>query len=346
VRRLPARPWKAQRLERKSIVKAIIGGETLKKTYKVGVVGLGVVGQRLISAFQNNENTKIAAVCDYNESLAKETAIECGNISYYSDYKELIQLKEIDFVYVAVPPAVHYEVVMFAFQHNKHVLCEKPLANSEEEAVAMVHAAEESGLVHAMHFPLVYEKAYSTIEDHIRKGSFGKIKRITLKMHFDQWPRPWQQTNWIGSRKQGGFIREISPHYLQMILHFFGPVKEVKTYVDYPSDPLLSEQAVIAMLDLENGVRVLIDGLVGQAEKEEIAFTIHGENQSLSLINWRKVILANKGEAWQDMKDSELVSSNGSLVEHFVNRLNNEEAILVGFKEGLQVQRVLEQLIR
>lgn len=318
----------------------------MKKVYKVGVVGLGVVGQRLISAFQNNENTQITAVCDYNETLAKETAVECGDISYFSDYKDLIQRKEIDFVYVAVPPAVHYEVVMFAFQHNKHVLCEKPLANSEEEAEAMLRAAEESGLIHAMHFPLVYEKAFAIIEDLLSKDSFGEIKRINLKMHFDQWPRPWQQTNWINSRKQGGFIREISPHYLQMILHFFGPVKEVKSYVDYPSNQEQSEQAVIAMLNLENGVRVLIDGLAGQAEKEEIAFTIHGEKQSLTLLNWREVKLANKGEAWKDIKDSELVGSKGSLVEQLVNRLNNEQAFLVGFKEGLQVQRVLEQLIQ
>ena len=318
----------------------------MKKLYKVGVVGLGVVGQRLISAFQKNVDIQIAAVCDYNESLAKETAIECGDISYFSDYKELLQLKEIDFVYVAVPPAVHYDVVMSAFQFQKHVLCEKPLANSEEEAEAMLRAAEESGLVHAMHFPLVYEKAFATIEEHIRKDSFGKIKRITLKMHFDQWPRPWQQTNWISSRKQGGFIREISPHYLQMILHFFGPVKEVKSFVDYPSNPELCEQAIIAMLTLENGVRVLIDGLAGQAEKEEIAFTIHGENQSLSLLNWRKVKLANKGEEWTEIMDSELVNPKGSLVEHFVKRLKNEQAFLVGFKEGLEVQRVLEQLIR
>ncbi|WP_082380714.1 Gfo/Idh/MocA family protein [Bacillus sp. CHD6a] len=318
----------------------------MKKTYKVGVVGLGVVGQRLISAFQDNDNTQIAAVCDYNETLAKETASECGDIAYYTDYKQLIELKDIDFVYVAVPPAVHYEVVMFAFQHNKHVLCEKPLANNEEEAEAMLSAAEKSGLVHAMHFPLVYEKAFATIENLLRNDSFGEIKRITLKMHFNQWPRPWQQTNWISSRKQGGFIREISPHYLQMILHFFGSVIEVESSVDYPSDPDLCEQGIIAVLKLENGARVLIDGLSGQAEKEEIAFTIHGENQSLSLLNWRKVRMANKGEKWEDMEDTELVGSKGSLVQHFVNRLNNEQAFLVEFNEGLQVQRVLEQLIR
>ncbi|MGD6871325.1 Gfo/Idh/MocA family protein [Sutcliffiella horikoshii] len=318
----------------------------MKKIYKVGVVGLGVVGQRLISAFHKNENIQIAAVCDYNKNLAKETALEYGDIAYFSDYNELMQQNEIDFVYVAVPPAVHYDIVMSAFQHKKHVLCEKPLANSEEEAEAMVRLAEESGLIHAMHFPLVYEKAFATIEDLISKNSFGKIKRITLKMHFDQWPRPWQQTNWINSRKQGGFIREISPHYLQMILHFFGPVKEVKSYVDYPFDSQLSEQAVIAMLTLENEARVLIDGLVGQAENEEISFTIHGENQSLSLINWRKVKLANKGKEWVEIMDSELVNSKGSLVEHFVKRLNNEQAVLVDFEEGLQVQRVLEQMIQ
>lgn len=312
----------------------------------VGIVGLGVIGQRLISAFQKNANVQIAAVCDYNETLAKETAQECGNISYFSDYKSLLKMEEIDFVYVAVPPAIHFEVVMAAFQHNKHVLCEKPLANSEQEAEAMLRAADEAGLVHAMHFPLVYEKAFATIEEHLQNDMFGKIKRITLKMHFDQWTRPWQQTNWINSRNQGGFIREISPHYLQMVVHFFGSVKEVTSYVDYPSNPELSEHAVIAVLKLEDGMSVLIDGIAGQAEKEEIAFTIHGEKQSLSLLNWRKVKLANRGEEWREIEDSALISPKGNLVEQFIKRLNNEQAFLIGFDEGLQVQRILEKLIQ
>lgn len=317
----------------------------MKTIYNVGIVGLGVVGQRLISEFKKHSNIHIVALCDFNQELIQETAQQCEGAHCFSDFHDLLQLEQIDFVYIAVPPAVHYQVVMAAFQNNKHVLCEKPLANSEQEALEMLSTAEKSGLIHAMHFPLVYEQAYATIEKQLSENAFGEIKRITLKMHFDRWPRLWQQTNWINSRLQGGFIREISPHYLQMILHFFGEVKEVSNSIDFPEDPELSEQGVIATLKLENGVQVLIDGLVGQAEKEEIAFTIHGSKQSLSLINWRQVNIATKGEGWTALDPSLMVPSNISLVEEFVKKLKKQEAKVVGFDQGLRIQKVLEKLI-
>lgn len=204
----------------------------MKKIYNVGIVGLGVVGQRLISEFKKSASIQIVALCDFNAEIVERTAQEYGDCHCFTDYRELLRLEEVDFIYVAVPPAVHYEVVMAAFQQNKHVLCEKPLANSEQEAEEMLTEAERSGLIHAMHFPLVYEKAFATIERKLKEGDFGEVRRITLKMHFDKWPRSWQQTKWINSRHQGGFIREISPHYLQMILHFFGQVTEVFSNVD------------------------------------------------------------------------------------------------------------------
>jgi predicted dehydrogenase len=313
---------------------------------KVGIIGLGVIGQRLISEFKKYSKVEIEAVCDFNEELAKRTAEECGNIRFFKNYLEVLKIEEIDFVYVAVPPAVHYEVVMAAFTHNKHVLCEKPLANSEQEAEDMLHAANATGLVHAIHFPLAYGKAFATLNEMINEDQLGNIKRITLKMHFDQWPRPWQRTAWIGSRKQGGFIREITPHYLQMILHFFGQAAEVSSDVDYPDNKDLSETGVIAVIKLANGVKVLVDGLAGQAEKEDIAFAVHGSMASFKLENWRTVKVADQGKQWVAVNDEDLESAPFNLVDEFIKKLNNEKAFLVGFDKGLDVQRVLEKLIR
>ncbi len=100
------------------------------------------------------------------------------------------------------------------------------------------------------------------------------------------------------------------------------------------------------MLKLENGIQVLIDGLAGQAEKEKIAFTIHGSKQSLSLINWRQVKTAGKGEGWTVLDDSTLETSNISIVEEFVKRLNKEEGKVITFDQGFEVQKVLEKLIK
>ncbi|CAG9621651.1 Gfo/Idh/MocA family protein [Sutcliffiella rhizosphaerae] len=318
----------------------------MKQVFNVGIVGLGVVGQRLISQFKKNENIKIRAVCDTNQDLLKITALECEDADQFTNYNELLELEDIDFVYVAVPPAYHHQVVLAAAKHNKHILCEKPLANSLEEAEDMLKIVEEKKLVHAIHFPLVYEKGFATIKNMIENGYFGEIKRVTLKMHFHQWPRPWQQTNWISSRKQGGFIREISPHYLQLITYFFGTVIKVTSHVDYPIDPELCETGLIATIELENGIKVLMDGISGQAEKEEIAFTIHGEKSSLSLINWRKIYIAQLGGEWNELMENEMMPETSNLVSEFVKKMQMQDAHLVDFNDGFNIQKTLEKLLK
>ncbi|WP_078380413.1 Gfo/Idh/MocA family protein [Sutcliffiella halmapala] len=312
---------------------------------KVGIVGLGVIGQRLISEFKKSSHIEIAGVCDSNETLAEKTAIECGGIAHFTSYEELMQKKEIDFIYVAVPPAIHFKIVMAAFSHNKHVLCEKPLANSEQEAILMLQEAERKELIHAMHFPLAYQQAFAFMKKLVAEKTLGEIRRIHLKMHFPQWPRAWQQTNWIGSREQGGFIREITPHYLHIIQRLFGSIKKVESAVEFPVDPKSSELGVIATLELENGIKILVDGLVGQAEKEHIAFVIHGTKQSVSLEDWRIVKVAQQEEEWVRMDLANIVLPRYDLVEELVKKLNGKDAYIINFQEGLEVQKVLEKII-
>ncbi|RJR12925.1 gfo/Idh/MocA family oxidoreductase [Candidatus Parcubacteria bacterium] len=312
---------------------------------RVGIVGLGVIGQRLISEFKKSSSIEIVGICDRHKVLAEQTSTELGGVPFYTDFNELLKQENVDFIYVAVPPAIHYNVVMAAFSHNMHVLCEKPLANSEQEGLQMLQEAEKSGLIHAMHFPLAYQKAFFFIRELVEQGSLGDIRRIHLKMHFPEWPRPWQQTPWIGKREQGGFIREITPHYLQMILSLFGPVKEVQSSVEFPADETASELGVIATIELESGIKVLVDGLVGQAEKEHLSISIHGTKQSVALDDWRILKSAKMGEDWHPVDLNEIKLPQYNLIEELAKKLNGDDAYLVGFDEGYAVQRVLEKII-
>ncbi|WP_078427129.1 Gfo/Idh/MocA family protein [Alkalihalobacterium alkalinitrilicum] len=313
-------------------------------TKRVGIVGLGVVGQRLIKEFKSNSQIEIDAVCDVNEQLAQQTASECVGVIALTDYQELVSRKSVDIVYVAVPPAHHHTVVLSSIEHGKHVLCEKPLANSRLEAQEMLKKAKQGNIVHAIHFPLPYNAPFTTMKKLIENQELGEILRISIKMHFDVWPRVWQQTPWIGTREQGGFIREIMPHYLQMIVHFFGKVVDTKAHVDFPDDVEKSETGLIATLTLANGLQVLVDGLVGQAEKEKIAFTIHGTEQTISLEDWRVVKKAHRGEELTVVEPADLIPSNVNLIDEFVKATTGEEAFLIDFEEGLLVQEVLETL--
>jgi predicted dehydrogenase len=314
------------------------------KSIRIGVIGLGVVGQRLIKGFNENPNTVIGAVCDRNEELARNTAMECGDIPFFTNYQTLIEKESIDLVYVAVPPAYHYEVAMAALKNKKHVLCEKPLANSLEEAEEMWRTAEEKGVVHAIHFPVPYSSAVTTIKKLLQEDAIGELRRISLHMHFDVWPRPWQQTPWIGTREQGGFIREILPHYVQLIHHFFGNVEISHSQVEYPSNAEESEIGLMALMSLENGVKLLIDGLVGQAEREKIQFIIHGTKQSIVLEDWRKILLAKRGEVMTELDINRLIPSDITLIDECVKAINGEKAFIVNFKDGYEIQKVLENV--
>ena len=313
-------------------------------TIKVGIVGLGVVGQRLIQQFFKHEDYQIAALCDLNESLCIKTSESFGNVPYVTDYNEVVKNEEIDLIYVAVPPKFHFEVVMAAFENGKHVLCEKPLANSLEEAEVMLNKAVEKSLVHAIHFPLPYDIPFQLLQNAIHNKAIGELKRISIKMHFHEWPRPWQQTPWIGKREQGGFIREIMPHYLQIITHLFGEFQCSTCQINYPENGEDSEKEVLATLTLENGVTVMVDGLVGQAEQEHISFIVHGTNQSFSIDNWREVRVANLKEKFKQMPTDHL-ETNRTLLNELKKAIHKEDAFLIDFHEGFKVQKILESIL-
>ncbi|MDX5475144.1 MAG: Gfo/Idh/MocA family oxidoreductase [Bacillaceae bacterium] len=313
-------------------------------TIKVGIIGLGVVGQRLIQQFFKHENFEIAAICDVNESLCINTSESFGNIPYFTDYSELVNNEEIELIYVAVPPKLHHEVVMAAFENRKHVLCEKPLANTLEEAEEMHNKAIEKNVVNAIHFPLPYDIPFQLLQNAVHNKTIGELKRITLKLHFHEWPRPWQQTPWIGKREQGGFIREIMPHYLQIITHLFGELQTSNCYINYPENEVDSELEVLATLTLENGVTVMVDGLVGQAEQEHISFIVHGTKQSFSIDNWREVRVANKNEMFKQMPTDHL-ETNRTLLNELKKAIHNGDGFLINFHEGLKVQKILESIL-
>ncbi|HSU80721.1 MAG TPA: Gfo/Idh/MocA family oxidoreductase [Candidatus Angelobacter sp.] len=308
----------------------------------IGIVGLGAIGQRLIKQFMAHSEVEITAVCDRLEALATETARELGGIQVYTDYNDLIADPSVELIYVAVPPKFHHQIVTDSLKSKKHVLCEKPLANSLEEAKEMAMLAKESGVIHAMNFPLNYEAAPTKLAELISQNYVGELRRVQLTMHFPVWPRLWQRNDWVGGREQGGFVLEVGVHFIQQILKLFGDVQTIQARLELPVDPEKCETGILATAELANGTPLLIEGLSHIAGKEYIGFTVFGTEGILKLENWGELKGGKNGEELNVISVED--STPKSLINEIIKAVNGEEAEIYNFEIGYHAQKVLEAL--
>lgn len=308
----------------------------------IGIIGLGAIGQRLIKQFKEHPEVKIVAICDPVESLLLETSSQLGRVNGYIDHRSLIGDESVDVVYVAVPPKFHYEIVMDALKAKKHILCEKPLANSLEEAREMAEAAKKAGVVHGMNFPLNYGQAATKFQDMLRSDFIGNLRQIRLTMHFPQWPRFWQQNSWVGGREQGGFVLEVGVHFIQQIGKLFGEINHIQTELEFPSDTEKCETGILATARLMDGTPILIDGLSGISGEEYLGFTIYGSKGVLSLENWGELRGGKNGEALKEIAVTDQTPNN--LINELVKAVQGQDADIYDFEVGYEAQKVLGQL--
>lgn len=148
--------------------------------FRAGVIGLGIVSERIIGQFESQGDIAVVAVCDVATARVESYVKTHAGVAGFGDYKALLDVPDLDLVYVATPPAFHSDIVCAALNAGKHVLCEKPLANSLAEAEQMLAVARASGKVHALHFPLQYSAAVQEFEALYQSGFLGELRRVEV----------------------------------------------------------------------------------------------------------------------------------------------------------------------
>ena len=160
---------------------------------RAAVIGTGVMGRKYAQMIAEGKAGALrltAVVCrsagaqQWAKDTLPDTVRVCPSADQLYDYAE-----EFDAVLVVTPHKTHPALVMQAFAHGKHVLCDKPSANALAPALEMNRAAEKSGLVFAMMFHQRRYKKYMRLKKLLDDGVLGEIKRVQLEnsRYFRTW---------------------------------------------------------------------------------------------------------------------------------------------------------------
>lgn len=150
------------------------------KSVNVGVIGVGAMGQNHVRVYSKIKNANLLAVSDLMKGTLAEVSKEYNTVGYV-DYDNILEMPEIDAVSVCVPTTYHYEVVMKAIAQGKHVMVEKPIAFTLDEAKEMVDAAEDAGVKLATGHVERFNPAVLEAKRLIDKGVIGEVVSASAK---------------------------------------------------------------------------------------------------------------------------------------------------------------------
>lgn len=144
----------------------------------IGAIGCGGIADGHLPAYRDVEGMTTVAVCDIDESAARERAAEFDVPAVYTDWRELLEDEKVDAVSVLLPHHLHRDVAVAAAEAGKHVLCEKPMATSLDEADDMIAAAEAAGVVLMIGQILRFRPANIRARELIRDGAVGEVRNV------------------------------------------------------------------------------------------------------------------------------------------------------------------------
>jgi predicted dehydrogenase len=149
------------------------------KKVKIGIIGCGGIAnnKHFPSLKKNAELNEIVAFCDIIEERAVKAAKEFGtpDAKVYTDYKELLANDEVEVVHILTPNVAHCPIAVAAFEAGKHVLCEKPMAHTTEDAVKMIDAWKKSGKKFTIGYQNRFRPEVQSLYKSCRNGELGDI---------------------------------------------------------------------------------------------------------------------------------------------------------------------------
>ncbi|WP_176084125.1 Gfo/Idh/MocA family oxidoreductase [Martelella sp. HB161492] len=241
----------------------------MTRKLKVGIVGLGFGRTHIETGYRTNEALfEVVAICDRNEAQRDVCGDEFGIERRVGKFEELLAMDDIDIIDICTPPGTHYDMILSALAHGKHVICEKPLVASLSAMDDIMEAESRSTgrVLPIMQYRFGHgvQKAKRIVE----AGLAGKAYVATAETHWlrgaDYYAKEWRG-RW--ETAVGGTLLTHAIHINDLLFYLLGPARSLFARIATRVNRIEVEDCASISLEMKCGALATISATTGSQEQ-------------------------------------------------------------------------------
>ena len=320
------------------------------------VVGLGhLTLDEILPAFGRCKHAKLTALVSGDaeklRQVARQYSIDPGSCYSYQTYDALKDNPAVEVIYIVLPNSMHHEFTLRGAQAGKHILCEKPMANSVKECEEMIAACQKAGKKLMIAYRIQYEPLNRLAQQAVRANTYGATKLIQMvncqnQAHDQQWRH---QKALAG----GGALPDIGLYCLNTTRFLLGeePIEVTAQVHSTPGDARFREVEENVAFTLRFPSGVLAQCLTGYGSFAHRAYTVHAETGRITM---------DPAFAYQGLRQERAHAPHGTEVkethanpqvdqfalemDHMAACVRHNKTPYTPGEEGLQDQRLMESI--
>lgn len=223
---------------------------------RFAVIGTGFWARFQLAAWNELDGARCVALCDTDGSKAEELGRRFGMETAYADADEMLRHHAVDFVDIITPPHTHKDVVQWAASHKVAAICQKPLAETLEDAQQMAAVCQRAGVPLFVHENFRWQYPMRRLKETIAKGEVGDIFRARVHFCssypvFDNQPSLRELPRFI--------VSDVGTHILDVTRFLFGEVKALYCTTRRVNPHIRGEDVATVMMQTRGGATVIAE---------------------------------------------------------------------------------------
>ena len=330
------------------------------KKVRFAVVGCGHIGKRHAEMIVRNADSELVALCDVKprESLG----LEAYNVPFFKDIHAMLEaVPEVDVVNICTPNGLHVPLSLAALEHNKHVVCEKPMGLTKADCEELLSKALRK---HRQIFGVMqnrYSPPSQWIKEMVEEKRLGDIFLVQINCYWNRDDRYYKKGGWKGTADlDGGTLFTQFCHFLDIMYWLFGDITDIQgRFADFNHKDLTAfeDSGLVNFRFLKGGMGCLNYSTSVWDKNLESSLTVIGSKGSVKIggqymdqvevchvqdYTMPELAPTNPANDYGAYKGS--ASNNHYIIENVVDTLKHNKSMTTNALEGLKVVDIIERI--